>query len=265
MQALMNKTIAVTGGRKGEEVTALIEKQGGRALIRPAQGTVFTNEEQVLETLRDSIESPPDVLIFTTGMGERRMAELANKAGLRERYEQLLETIPIAVRGTKTFQHLKQKGITPATVADSGTMKQLEARLEIMDKRVLLQMHGENVPDFIQTLERENNTVVTIYPYEHTPPDEAVLEQLIEEITNKQIDAVAFTSAIQVRFFFEYVERMKNKEFILSLFGAHVLPVAVGEVTAEHLERQGVEGILIPDTPRMGAMVMEIAKYYKRN
>ncbi|WP_347551167.1 uroporphyrinogen-III synthase [Pseudalkalibacillus hwajinpoensis] len=265
MQALTNKTIAVTGGRKGEEISALIEKQGGRALIRPAQGTVFTNEEQVLETLRDSIENPPDVLIFTTGMGERRMAELANEAGLGKRYEQLLEAIPIAVRGTKTFQHLKQKGITPATVADSGTMKQLEERLKIKDKRVLLQMHGENVPDFIQTLERANNTVVTIYPYEHTPPDEAVLDQLIEEITNKQLDAVAFTSAIQVRFFFEYVERMKKKEFILSSFGDHVLPVAVGEVTAEHLERQGVEGILIPATPRMGAMVMEIAKYYKEN
>ncbi len=265
MQALTNKTIAVTGGRKGEEITALIEKQGGRAVIRPAQGTVFTNQEQVVETLQSMIAHPPDVFIFTTGMGERRMADLATEAGLFEQYENLLQAVPIAVRGTKTFQHFKQKGITPATVADSGTMKQLEKTLTIENKRVLLQMHGENVPEFIETLEQANNTVVTIYPYEHTPPEEAVLDQLIEEIEEKQLDAVAFTSAIQVRYFFEYVERMKKKGDILTLFSKEVLPVAVGEVTAEHLEKNGVERILMPATPRMGAMVMEMAKYYRES
>ena len=265
MQALTNKTIAVTGGRKGEEITALIEKQGGRAVIRPAQGTVFTNQEQVVETLQSMIAHPPDVFIFTTGMGERRMADLATEAGLFEQYENLLQAVPIAVRGTKTFQHFKQKGISPATVADSGTMKQLEKTLTIENKRILLQMHGENVPEFIETLEQANNTVVTIYPYEHTPPEEAVLDQLIEEIEEKQLDAVAFTSAIQVRYFFEYVERMKKKGDILTLFSKEVLPVAVGEVTAEHLEKNGVERILMPATPRMGAMVMEMAKYYRES
>ena len=263
VQALTNKTIAVTGGRKGEEITALIEKQGGRAVIRPAQGTVFTDQEQVIETLQRMIAHPPDVFIFTTGMGERRMADLAAGAGLLEQYENLLQEVPIAVRGTKTFQHFKQKGITPATVADSGTMKQLEKTLTIENKRVLLQMHGENVPEFIETLEQANNTVVTIYPYEHTPPEKAVLDQLIEEIEEKQLDAVAFTSAIQVRYFFEYLERVKKKGDILTLFSKEVLPVAVGEVTAEHLEKNGVERILMPATPRMGAMVMEMAKYYR--
>ncbi len=260
---LMNKTIAVTGGRKGEEMRALIEKQGGKALIRPAQGTVFTNEEHVVHSLREIIENPPDMLIYTTGMGEKRMTELAELAGLEKEYDHLLRSIPIAVRGTKTLQHFKQKGITPQTVADRGTMNQLENALTIENQSVVLQMHGENVPGFIESLEAANNVVTTIYPYEHTPPEQAVLQQLIEEIENGQLDAVAFTSAIQVRYFFEYVDRVKKRERILSSLTETILLVAVGEVTEEHLKDQGIEYVLTPTTPRMGAMVMEMAKYYR--
>lgn len=260
---LKNKRIAVTGGRKGEEIRTLIEKQGGKAFIRPAQGTVFTNEAHVVQSIQEIIENPPQLLIFTTGMGEKRMAEIAEANGLGKPYEQLLRTVPIAVRGTKTLQHFKQKGITPGTVADRGTMNQLEHSLAIENQSIALQMHGENVPTFIKTLEQANNNVRTIYPYEHTPPEEAVVEQLVEEMESGLLDAVAFTSAIQVRYFFDYVENKKKKSAILSLLNDEILPVAVGEVTEEHLKERGVERVLTPTTPRMGAMVMAMSKYYQ--
>ena len=260
---LQGKRIAVTGGRKGEEIRTLIEKQGGTALIRPAQGTVFTNEEQVVQSIQEIIENPPQLLIFTTGMGEKRMAELAEVNGLGKSYEQLLRSVPIAVRGTKTLQHFMKKGITPATVADRGTMNQLEHSLTIENQSIALQMHGENVPAFIETLERANNVVRTIYPYEHTPPEEEVLERLIHEIETGLFDAVAFTSAIQVRYFFDYVERVGKKNMILEAFTKDILPVAVGEVTEEKLKEQGIKRVLTPATPRMGAMVIEMANYYR--
>ncbi|WP_226658804.1 uroporphyrinogen-III synthase [Pseudalkalibacillus hwajinpoensis] len=260
---LKGKRIAVTGGRKGEEIRTLIEKQGGTAFIRPAQGTVFTNEAHVVQSIQEIIETPPQLLIFTTGMGEKRMAELAEANGLGEPYEQLIRSVPIAVRGTKTLQHFKQKGITPAIVADRGTMNQLEHSLTIENQSIALQMHGENVPTFIETLERANNVVRTIYPYEHTPPEEEVLERLIEEMESGILDVVAFTSAIQVRYFFEYSDRVRKKSSILEMFNEEILPVAVGEVTEEHLKEQGVNRVLTPATPRMGAMVMEIANYYR--
>ncbi|MGE6300129.1 uroporphyrinogen-III synthase, partial [Pseudalkalibacillus hwajinpoensis] len=69
---------------------------------------------------------------------------------------------------------------------------------------------------------------------------------------------------IQVRYFFEYVDRVKKREKILSSLKETILPVAVGEVTEEHLKDQGIEHVLTPTTPRMGAMVMEMAKYYRK-
>lgn len=38
---MRGKRVALCASRKLDEMTTLIEKQGGTAVIRPAQGTVF--------------------------------------------------------------------------------------------------------------------------------------------------------------------------------------------------------------------------------
>ncbi|KIQ93071.1 hypothetical protein LH47_02884 [Anoxybacillus thermarum] len=44
-KALTNKKIALCASRKIEEMSTLIVKQGGIPILRPAQGTMFFNEE----------------------------------------------------------------------------------------------------------------------------------------------------------------------------------------------------------------------------
>jgi len=42
-----------------------------------------------------------------------------------------------------------------------------------------------------------------------------------------------------------------------------VLAAAVGKVTAEALREEGVERLLAPDLERMGAMIVELARFYE--
>lgn len=46
-KGLAGKTIAICGTRKTEEMRTLVEKQGGQAVIRSLQGTVFLAKEEL--------------------------------------------------------------------------------------------------------------------------------------------------------------------------------------------------------------------------
>lgn len=52
---MQGKRIVLCASRKLEEMTALIEKQGGIAIVRPAQGTVFAKDEALIDEIRDVI------------------------------------------------------------------------------------------------------------------------------------------------------------------------------------------------------------------
>ena len=67
--SLAGKHIVLGATRKTEEMSTLIEKQGGIASIRSLQGTVFKADEEVKRDLLEFVEKGADWVIFTTGIG----------------------------------------------------------------------------------------------------------------------------------------------------------------------------------------------------
>jgi uroporphyrinogen-III synthase len=82
------------------------------------------------------------------------------------------------------------------------------------------------------------------------------------EIVEGAVDAVCFTTAVQVRYFYQFA---KNNGYYLEInesFRKRVLAASVGKVTAEALKEEGVRRILAPESERMGAMIVELSHYY---
>ena len=71
-----------------------------------------------------------------------------------------------------------------------------------------------------------------------------VVQELIEKIENKEIDAVTFTSPLTVENFFEIVE---DKEKIAELLSDNLLTVCIGPITAKVLDKYDITYIY-PDT-----------------
>ncbi|MDR0136666.1 uroporphyrinogen-III synthase [Metabacillus idriensis] len=263
---LEGKRIVIAGSRKTDEISTLIEKQGGIPLVRSLQGTVFLAEEQVEPDLRKFIQEGADWVIFTTGIGTETLLNLARKLGEEEAYLKKIQQAQIASRGYKTFAALKKLGLAPAAKDDDGTTRGLVRALENEDlngKKVMVQLHGETAPALISFLEEKGASVLQVLPYQHIAPDEKAVSMLCDEMQSHQVDAVCFTAAIQVREFFTYVKKNECLQEILHAFNTDVLPVAVGKITAEALTEEGVHNPLAPDLERMGAMIIELAKYYE--
>lgn len=130
-KGLLGKRVAIGGSRKTEEISTIIEKQGGIPVIRPLQGTVYLAEKQVEPDLRTFVEGKKtDWVIFTTGIGLETLVDMAEKIGLKDEFLQAIRQAKAACRGYKTLSALKKLGITPEASDEDGTTRGLIRSLE---------------------------------------------------------------------------------------------------------------------------------------
>jgi len=266
-KGMFGKRIVIGGTRKLEELCTLVEKQGGVPLIRSLQGTIFLAEEDVERDLAEFVHQRADWVIFTTGIGFETLLTISAKLGLERSFLQTIRNARVASRGYKTLAALKKFDINPESAAEDGTTKGLMAALEAFDlkgKRVMVQLHGEHAPALIQFLEYKGASVQKILPYQHIAPEAETVDTLCRELQTKSVDAVCFTTATQVRSLFDYAREHQLYHEITNSFKEDTLAVAVGKVTMEALNEEGIDRVVVPENERMGAMIMELVKYFMR-
>lgn len=265
-KGLDGKRIALGASRKTDEMSTLIEKQGGVPIIRSLQGTVFLADHKIEPDLQKFVREGADWVIFTTGIGIQTLLSLAEKLGIQGQFLDIIRQANVASRGYKTLATLTKLGIKPVAVDDDGTTRGLIQSLKAYDlvgKKVMVQLHGETAPALIKFLEDSGASVQQILPYQHIPPESETVAKLCEELMNHELDAVCFTTAIQVRSLFNFAKEQGFLTGIKRSFKEDVLAVAVGKVTAEALSEEGIERIITPENERMGAMIIELAHYYQ--
>lgn len=262
---LEGKRIALTGPRRAEELGKLIENMGGIPLYRPAQGTVFLEDEKLRQGIRTWVSQPPDWSIFTTGIGLSALFEMAEEMGLLEVLLANLSNSRIAARGYKTVNVLKKRQLTPHVRDDDGSTDGLIRELaayELKGATVLLQLYGDRAPKLVEWLEQQGAVCTEILPYRHIAPPEEDLNRLLLDIVEGKVDAVSFTSSPQVRFLLEYAEKQGRFDELISALRGPVIAVAVGKVTAQGLYEAGIPRVVAPKEERMGSMIVELARYF---
>jgi len=265
-KGLMGKRVVICGSRKLDEISLLIKKQGGIPIIRTLQGTVFLAEKEVISGVEEFVNGGTDWVVLTTGVGTEALVNLSEKKGLKELFLKRLADAKIAARGYKTLAALKKLGIQPAAVDGDGTIKSLRQELDQFDfteKKVMIQLHGEDSPELTAFFKNKGAVVQTILPYQIIAPNPQIVEQLCNEILQRECDAVCFTTATQVRALFDYAREKAIVPEIIQCFSNPVTAVAVGKVTAEALNAECIERVVVPEIERMGAMIVELSRYYK--
>ncbi|SFL73071.1 uroporphyrinogen-III synthase [Salibacterium qingdaonense] len=265
-EKLKGRKIMLAASRKTEEMTALIEKQGGEAVVCPLQGTTSPAEDEVKPVLQEVIEKKPDWFIFMTGMGTDSLFEFAEKAGEREALVISVKRANVAARGYKTTSALKQIQLVPDARDDDGTIDGLIRALEPMDfhgKTAAVQLHGIASPKLNAFLyDKGAAEIVELYPYKYSAPEEAVLEPALTSILAGSYDAVCFTTQMQVHSLFRYAKQQYKEKELAGMLMSTTAATAVGKVTAEALREEGVTRIVAPENERMGAMIMELGSFY---
>ncbi|MEV6713320.1 uroporphyrinogen-III synthase [Lentzea sp. NPDC051208] len=253
-------TIGVTAARRADELIAMLERKGASVLHGPALRIVPLPDDATLHAATlELVSSPVDVVVATTAIGFRGWFEAAEGWGLAARLHRALEGAVVLPRGPKAKGAVRAAGLVEAWSPESESnaeLLQYLLRMGVSGKRVAVQLHGEPLPDFVNTLEAAGALVVEIPVYRWEPPaDLGPLQRLIDAVLAGQVDALTFTSAPAAS---SVLRTAPDFGALVSCLRRDVLVVGVGAITAGPLVAAGIP-VVQPARSRIGSMVRELA------
>ncbi|WP_404404351.1 uroporphyrinogen-III synthase [Jeotgalibacillus malaysiensis] len=258
MNSLNGKRIAIAADRRSKELGALIKNFGGTPVYTPIQGEQQLHEKRSIRDVHILLEEDFEWIILTTGIGVRTLENAAQQEGILDAFLAKLQNAKLAIRGKKALRWLIEHELTAEVVSEDGTMKGLVEKLEKEQGRAFLQAYSVDDASWKESFGKFFSYVYLSRPYEYKRPSKDVRKTLVERVTNAEVQAVLFTSKTQVRNLFE--EEADDR--LVHSLNNRVKAVATGKVTAEELRNFGVQEILYPENQKMGAMVVDMARYF---
>jgi uroporphyrinogen-III synthase len=257
-------TVAVTAARRREELIALLQRRGARTVEAPAIRIIPTQDDDLLRSATEAcITHPPDVVVATTGIGFRGWMEAADGWGLGEPLRTQFASAELLVRGPKAKGAVRAAGLAEAWSPDSESTDEVLSRLlaeGVVGRRIAVQLHGEPLPGFVTALERAGAIVVEVPVYRWVPAEDIrPLRRLVEQVANKQVDCVTFTSAPAVASMLTIARKDGREAALLNAMRSEVLAACVGPVTAAPLEKLGIPTVQ-PERARLGALVRTVVE-----
>ena len=191
--------------------------------------------------LIDALESAAlDVVIFQTGVGARALFREADKLGRLDALLSALQGITTVCRGPKPTAALRQAGVQiSASVAAPYTTRELLdalAAIPVFGKRVMALQYGERNAALIDALRRQAASVNDLCLYEWQLPDDPTpLRSLVDDLLSGNLDAIAFTSQVQIRHLYQIAaDRGIPSQTLSAALNARAIVAAVGP----HLRRR---------------------------
>jgi uroporphyrinogen-III synthase len=265
LEPLAGYTVGVTAARRRDEFGAALQRRGARIVYGPAIRIVpLADDTHLLEATKRCLASPLDIVVATTGIGFRGWMDAADAWGLIDELTEALRTSTILARGPKVRGSVRSSGLreawSPESESSAEVLDHLIANYALDGCRIAVQLHGEPLPDLVQTLRKAGADVIEVPVYRWEPPeDEQPLHRLIDAVTAGSIDALAFTSAPAATNFLRTADELGCGDEVRAALGTRVLAACVGPVTAGPLLRAGIT-VVQPERARLGALVREIVE-----
>ncbi|MDX6363233.1 MAG: uroporphyrinogen-III synthase [Streptomyces sp.] len=252
-------TVGVTAARRADELGVLLQRRGACVVHAPALRIVpLADDSELLSATKELIDRAPDVVVATTAIGFRGWVEAADGWGLGEDLLARLRGVELLARGPKVKGAVRAQGLTEEWSPSSESMAEvLERLLEegVEGRRIAVQLHGEPLPGFVESLRAAGGEVVPVPVYRWMPPEDiGPVDRLLDATVTRGLDALTFTSAPAAASLLSRAEDRGLLPELLAALHHDVLPACVGPVTALPLQAHGIDTVQ-PERFRLGPLV----------
>jgi uroporphyrinogen-III synthase len=248
---LAGRRILVPETRESALFVRMLEERGATCLACPMVAIHDAPDEAPVAAWLDRfIAAPCDDLILLTGEGLRRLVALAERRGLRGAFVAALAQSRRIARGPKPARALREIGLNSDLSAEPPTSDgviDLLSRLDLKGRRVGVQLYPDSAHEaLLSHLGAAGASVDPVLPYIYASSveDDAVVAA-IDAMAAGQVDAIAFTSAAQVRRLDAVAEKSGRSEKLQQGL-ARVVVAAIGPMVAAELEKLGVRPSVVP-------------------
>jgi uroporphyrinogen-III synthase len=260
---LAGYTVAVTAARRKEELGALLDRRGARVVYAPAIRIVpLADDAELVAATREVLSRPVDLVIATTGVGFRGWVEAADAWDLP--LVEHLRSARVLARGPKARGAIRGGGLVDAWSPESESSAEVLSHLlsgaegSLDGRRIVVQLHGDPLPDLVTGLRQTGAEVLTVPVYRWVLPEDVVpVQRLVASLIAGGIDCVTFTSAPAAASLLAVAEEEGRRDELVAALRDPVTVVAVGPVTAGPLEAVGIPSFQ-PVRARLGALAREV-------
>jgi uroporphyrinogen-III synthase len=268
MSALKGMRVAILEARMSGELANLLSRRGAEPYRVPAVRESDIDCADQVGSLIDKLANRSiEFVVFQTGVGVNALLRESEKLGRLDEVTACLQNVTTVCRGPKPAGALKRAGIQVSVGVKApyttGDLIEALADLPLSGKGMAVLQYGERNSALLNALARQGATVEDLCLYEWLlPEDTSAMEALISEIMNGEIDAIAFTSQIQVRHLYRVAARNWFSQRQLSdAMNLRAIVAAVGPTCADALRAVDVIPDIVPDHPKMGHMVNALVSY----
>jgi uroporphyrinogen-III synthase len=258
-EELSGRRIVVPETRELGQLIRMLEEYGAEAIPCPMIAIRDAPDVKPVEAwLGRFVNGSCDDLVLMTGEGLRRLLGFARRTDLESAFLNVLRTTRKITRGPKPVRALREIGLNADIPADEPTTEGIIAALRRIDlggRSIGVQLNPGNpnlrLLDFIEAAAAVPDLVL---PYVYvSEADDARVLAIIKGMARGQFDAIAFTSAPQVRRLRDVARATGRESDLLQGFRRTVV-AAVGPIVASELEALGVQ---VSITPTGGTFFMK--------
>jgi uroporphyrinogen-III synthase len=269
-EPLTGRRIVVPETREAALFEAMLRDRGAIPIPCPLVAIKDIPDSAAAESwLGRFVARAPDDLVLLTGEGLRRLVGLADRTGLRDALVAALAGPRKITRGPKPVRALREIGLDAdlqAPVPTSSGVIEVLKTLALTGRRIGVQLYPDSDHQLLLGYLAEAGAEVDAvlpYIYASLADDQRVLE-VIAMMAAGEVDAIAFTSAPQVRRFQKVAADAGRGETARAGL-ARVIVAAIGPVVAEALAAIAVAPQVMPanETYFMKPLVRELAAAFE--
>jgi uroporphyrinogen-III synthase len=257
---MKSKVVAILETRTGAHLAELVARRGGVPLLAPALEEVPDIDPLAVRALLAQWQAQPfNICIFQTGVGTRALFAATDAANLSAQLQDRLAAATVVVRGPKPVGELNARGVRIDIKAASPFTTEMVllalADVAVAGTSILVQRYGETNAALAAGLRSRGATVQEIATYRWAlPADTQPLTRLLEALAREEVDAVVFTSAVQIHNLYSMAEKAGSAAD-LAVNLNRTLVASIGPVCSRALRHYGIAPGLEASPPKLGPLM----------
>lgn len=234
-------SVGITAARRADELGALLVRKGATVRYGPATRIVPLSDDTELHAATARLlDERLDVVVATTGIGFCGWIEAAEGWGIGEALLDRLGKASVLARGPKAKGAIRAAGLpedySPASESNAELLQHLLSS-GVDGQRIAVQLHGEPLPYFVDSLRDSGVEVIEIPFYRWVGPADPVP---LDKLLDGSIDAMPFTSAPAVASMLAFAKRTARLPGFVDSLTRRIGVACVGPITAAPLAALGI-------------------------
>lgn len=249
--------------RRAKEIATLISRQGGIPFVAPSVKERALEDQSVAFRFLEQLEAGEfDLLICMTGVALVFFREIIETRFPLERLATALRGVTIVSRGPKPVPVLRAMGV-PAQiiVPEPNTWREVVAAVaNRTERRIAIQEYGRPNDEMTDALRAMGAIVTPVALYRWELPENLdPLREAVRDLAARKFDVILFTSSIQLDHLLQIASELQLANEVRDVLKTYVAIASVGPVMTSALIAKGFQPRLIPEHPKMGALVKAAA------